>query len=149
MLRPLHSHSSLIWESHNVQRGVGLFSLLLRLSRMLSAISSSSDVSPGPCWTTVAVIAFRCCENLPREIQHRRFVFRGSDAAISGVYSSQSMKHPLRGEVSRQQGTECGPVHIRYCLLSELGCTSPMRDLDPDTIPYLLAAGTSIHPVVT
>ena len=32
-----------IWESHNVQHGAGLFSLLLRLSRALSAISSSSD----------------------------------------------------------------------------------------------------------
>ena len=48
-LRPLPSHSSLIWESHNVQRGAGLFSLLLRLSGTLSATSSSSDVSPGPC----------------------------------------------------------------------------------------------------
>ena len=38
-LRPLPSHSSLIWESHNVQRGAGLLSLLLRLSGTLSATS--------------------------------------------------------------------------------------------------------------
>ena len=39
----LPSHSSLIWESHNVQRGASLLSLLLRLSGTLSAPSSSSD----------------------------------------------------------------------------------------------------------
>ena len=49
-LCPLHSHSSLIWESHNVQSRAGLFSLLLHLSGTHSAISSSSDVSLGPCW---------------------------------------------------------------------------------------------------
>ena len=46
----LPSHSSLIWESHNVQREAGLLSLLLRLSGTLSAPSSASDVSPGPRW---------------------------------------------------------------------------------------------------
>ena len=66
MLCPLHSHSSLIWESHNIQHGAGLFSLLLCLSGTFSAISSSLDVSRGPMLTMVTVIAFRCCGILLR-----------------------------------------------------------------------------------